>query len=138
MAANDLLSAATLGYQVHTNRELGMMLHGTKPLAIFVDDYGEFPEGVRRYLRSFDRHVAAGRFEKREYVDLRTRGAKEIRRVHVILYALPGESWRIDAMIELHGQLSHWSSEAERREGELLGYEDWQNDLWMRDRFGRS
>ena len=135
---SDWLSPEALGYQVHTNRELGMMLQELKPLAVFCDDYGMSVEVVARYLRLFDRHVSTGRFERREYVELWPDGAGETRRVHVILYALPGESWRIDAMIELRGHLSSWSAEAERREGELLGYAGWQNDIWMRERFGKS
>lgn len=118
----------SLPYRVHTNRELGMMLRGEKPLAVFYDGVGFFPAVVERYLRMFDRHAAAGRFVKREYVvrDGHVRGT------HSILYALADEAWRIDAMIELRLiMLERWSAELERREGELLGYADWQNDIWI-------
>ena len=133
MALSEWLSREALGYQVHTNRELGLMLSGAKPLAVFNDDHDHFAELVLRYLARFDRYVDAGRLEKREYVELDHGG-----RIHVILYCLPGESWRIDAMIELRQRLSSWSAEAERMEGTLLGYEHWQNDIWMETRFGRA
>ena len=51
----------SLPYLVHTNRELGLMLAGEKPMASFVDGRGCFPEVVERYLRLFDRHVAERR-----------------------------------------------------------------------------
>ena len=127
-----------LGYDVHTNRELGLMLRGTKPLSVFSDQYEAWADVVIRYLTMFERYVGTGRFEKREYVELRPSGSGEIDRIHVVMFALPHESWRIDKMIKLREELSHWSADAERREGELLGYEGWQNDIWMRERFGRA
>ena len=42
-----------------------------------------------------------------------------------------------DAMIDLRRQVTAWSAEAERHEGELLGYADWQNELWLKRRSGR-
>ena len=116
-----------LPYTIHTNRELGMMLRGAKPLACFSDVYGTFPVAVLRYLRLFDRHVYAGRFVKCEYVTIQK---GQPHRLHVILYALSTEQWRVDAMIELRARLV-WSEACERREGELLGYGDLENDLWM-------
>jgi hypothetical protein len=133
MPLSEWLSKDALGYQVHTKHELGLMLRGLKPLAVFTEDYDCFHEIVRRYLSRFDRRVEAGIFEKREYVEIR-----EGRRVHVIMYCLPGQAWRIDAMIELYRRLSHWDAEAERIEGALLGYEPWQNDIWMAERFGKA
>lgn len=47
-----------------------------------------------------------------------------------IYYALPDEEWRIDAMIELMSGTG-WTLADERREGELLGYTDLQNDFWI-------
>jgi len=123
-----------LPYQVHTNHELGMMLRGEKPLAVFVDGYDNFPTVVERYLRLFDRRVAAGQFVKREYV-VPERKRPAVLGWHTILYALPEEEWRIDAMIDL--RLSgEWSPAHEREEGRLLGYEEWQNDAWL-SRFNR-
>jgi hypothetical protein len=121
------LSKEALGYQLHTNRELGMMLRGEKPLALFSDWPSRFPDVVSRYLRMFDRHVSARRFVKREYLE----SCRDSRWLHVVLYALPAEEWRIDRMIELRFQLSSWTPQLERQEGRLLGYSEEQNDMWM-------
>lgn len=122
-------SLRSLPYLVHTNRELGLMLMGTKPLAMFGYTDGYEVDFVLRYLRMFDRYAAAGRFTKHEKVRLlhQLNGA----RYHQIFYTLPNEDWRIDAMLELLALPGAWSSERERRYGTLLGYEDWQNDIWL-------
>ena len=86
---NDL-SLESLGYQIHTNRELGMMLRREKPLAVFRDVERAFPQLVLLYLRMFDHHVQAGRFVRRE-----ARAPFDIhgerRDLLTILYALPRE-----------------------------------------------
>lgn len=117
-----------LPYQLHTNRELGLMLAGVKPLAMFVDAKDRFPDVVARYLRLFDRHVAAGSLIRRDHLSGHTQSRAYA--LHQILFALPSEAWRIDAMIELK-VFSTWTDEHERREGELLGYEGWMNDYWI-------
>ncbi|KQM49046.1 hypothetical protein ASE69_09520 [Sphingomonas sp. Leaf208] len=122
-------SLRALPYLVHTNRELGLMLRGIKPMTMFSDIVGREPECVLRYLRLFDRHVDAGRFERRiidEPVPLRPDW--QSRR---IFYTLPGEAWRIDAMSELITHYGGWTNDHERSFGMLLGYEDWQNDIWL-------
>jgi hypothetical protein len=107
-----------------------MMLRGEKPLAVFTDGYGYFPQAVDRYLRLFDRQVQVGRFVRRDYIVPEKKGQKVLG-WHTILYALPQEEWRIDAMIDLRLDESNWTPEKEREEGRLLGYEDWQNDFWL-------
>ena len=105
------------------------MLRGIKPMTMFSDIVGREPECVLRYLRLFDRHVDAGRFERRiidEPVPLRPDW--QSRR---IFYTLPGEAWRIDAMSELITHSGGWTNDHERSFGMLLGYEDWQNDIWL-------
>jgi hypothetical protein len=120
-----------LPYLVHTNRELGLMLRGTKPLAMFMDGARHFPDCVERYLRMFDRHVATGRFAKRVQVIPNSVERLAITEWHRIFYALPGEQWRIDAMIELRDRPGDWSEAREREEGRLLGYTEEQNDIWL-------
>ena len=125
-------SPRRLPYLGHNNRELGLMLRGTKPLAYFLNVVAsEFDVNVR-YWRMFDRHVAAGRLIKREvfhvFADL------EHRR---LFYALPDHEWRIDAMLTLMNELEAWSDDHERRSSELLGYESWQIDHWLRYRRAR-
>lgn len=119
----------SLPYLVHTNRELGLMLCGVKPMAMFGYTDGHELDFVMRYLRMFDRHVEDGRIEKQH----ETMPFGEIlgRYHHSIFYTLPGEGWRIGAMLNLLSRKGVWSNERERRYGELLGYEDWQNNIWL-------
>src|SRR5579872_7215793 len=88
-----------LPYLVHTNRELGLMLRGMKPLAYFMDVADTEPDACMRYWRMFDRHVSAGRLIKREVFEaMPDRPQLKFRK---LLYALPGNEWRIDAMLSL-------------------------------------
>jgi hypothetical protein len=124
-----------LPYLSHSGRELGLMLRGTKPLAYFLNVVAsEFDFNIR-YWRMFDRQVAAGRFIKREVFEVFAE--LEHRR---LFYALPGHEWRIDAMNTLLNELKErkaWSDVHERRFSELLGYESWQIDHWLRYRRAR-
>jgi len=85
-----------LPYLVHTNRELGLMLRGTKPLAYFMDIVGHELDICVRYWRMFDRHVAVGRLIRREVIgpcpDLPHLEYRQL------FYALPGHEWRVDAI----------------------------------------
>ena len=124
-------SLRSLPYKVHTNSELGLMLKGIKPLAIFSDVYEGFPDCLVRYFRCFDRWVAAGRLTKRDLViPVSLPHRTDVRGIHRIYYTLPGEEWRVDAMMSLMDRDGLWSAEREREFGVLLGYEDWQNDVW--------
>jgi len=117
-------------YQIHTNRELLLMLNGVKPLAAFAEEHRCLAEDSFIPERLFDPYVAAGRFIKREYVETRDMHGYRLRRV---LYARPEEAWRIDAYILLcHTQeKTGWNDSLERMEGHLLGYEEWQTDVHM-------
>ena len=125
----------TLPYEVHTRRELTLMLAGSKPLAAFMGPHppAECADPIPEAY--FAPHVAAGRFIRREQVE----PDGKYRRV---LYALPGHEWRIDAYLDLWVERSGkgWSNELERREGTLLGYTDEQNDQYIaaRDRWIRE
>ena len=126
----------SLPYLVHTNRELSLMRAGEKPLASFVDSKDCFPEVVERYLRLFDRHVAEGRIVRMDHFSEATGRRAYI--VHRILFALPGQEWRMQAMIDLMTGDEPWSPQLERRQGELLGYADWMNDYWLESAFGKQ
>ena len=118
-----------LPYLVHTNRELGLMLRGIKPLAIFSDVVGNEPDCVTRYHRMFGRHVSEGRFNRRTLE--RPVPGRQNWRSRQVFYTLPREDWRVDEMLELKNYHGRWTNEHERRFGSLLGYEDWQNDIWL-------
>ena len=129
-------SVRAVPYVVHTNRELGLMLRGKKPLAVFGWIDGDEIDFVLRYLRMFDRHVANGRFVKR----LRVRQVPRLPHLTCrdIFYALPTHEWRIDAYEQLLNAPGPWTAARERRLGELLGYEDWQNDVHLVGFEGRA
>ena len=115
-----------------------MMLRGTKPLAVFSEVDGAFVEPLARYLRLFGRHVEAGRLLRKLHIERCHTAGLDGRELHVVLFALPAERWRIEAMIDLRRRLCAWTADDERTEGSLLGYSDWQNDLWLAKRFGQT
>jgi hypothetical protein len=121
-----------LPYLVHTNRELGLMLRGTKPLAYFMDVVGRELDICIRYWRMFDRHVAVGRLIRREVIE----AIPDLPKLNYrkLFYALPGHEWRVDAMLTLLNEPGAWSDDHERHFGELLGYEGWQIDYWLTHR----
>lgn len=115
-----------LPYKVHTNRELLLMLNGSKPLSAFSCDVNNDFESIPE--EQFAPHVESGRILKQEHI-LRTEG----RSVRHVLYALPDQEWRFAAYLELMQKLilGEWSEQCERNQGELLGYADWQNDAYL-------
>ena len=130
---NSLLRS--LPYLVHTNREFGLMMAERKPMAAFVDGKDQFPEVVLRYIRLFDTHVASGRFVR---LDRLVPGADaRPYTAHRIFFTLPGEEWRMDAYTALMDGEDRWTADHERRQGELLGYEDWMNDYWIERVFSK-
>jgi hypothetical protein len=125
-----------LPYAIHTNRELLLMLSGNKPFAAFSEnypstmDYEFIPESL------FDPHVKNGLFLKKEYLVTE----KNNHQTRSVLYSTKGEEWRIEAYILLKktAEKSGWNEGFERMEGTLLGYEDWQNDIYIEKMFKRS
>ncbi|MGY4428469.1 hypothetical protein ACVWWO_000946 [Bradyrhizobium sp. F1.13.1] len=119
-----------LPYLVHTNRELGLMLSGAKPLAYFSYIVGHEPDVCIRYWRMFNRHVDAGRLIRRAVIG----PCPELPQLEyqMLFYTLLGHEWRVDAMLALLNEPGAWSDDRERRFGELLGYEAWQN--WVNHR----
>ncbi len=134
----------SLPYLTHTNRELAMMLAGTKPLAMFYDrepsdNAWTIPDEV------FAPHVASGRFVQRDLVWLDGAAPPGVRGTRYVFYALAVEAWRIDAFIAMKtaASLSGDGSDAlERLEGALLGYAEWQNEAhlarWREQRVPRQ
>lgn len=106
------------------------MLRGVKPLAVFGDREHHFPDVVERYLRLFDRNVLLGRLTRFD----RLQNIRAQFRVHSVYFTLPGEEWRVDAHVALYARPKPWNQAYERELGRLLGYSDWENDVWE-DRF---
>lgn len=101
------------------------MLVGRKPMAVFADGEGNFPDVVDRYLQLFDRQVAIGQL--RRFDQIKPTSSLNI---HWIYFTLPGHEWRVDAYIELFARESVWDQASEREQGRLLGYSDRENDIW--------
>jgi hypothetical protein len=116
-----------LPYKIHTNRELAMMLQGDKPFARFSMYQGEDFETIVR--QPFAKHVATGVLLA--FVETADRGFGTIT---TYSFTLPGEEWRVAAMNEVWetGRRTGWNDDLERREGQLLGYKDWQNDAFLK------
>ncbi|MEI9428813.1 hypothetical protein [Mesorhizobium sp. Cs1299R1N3] len=117
-------------YALHTNRELVMMLAGTKPLAVFSH------EGVDGFEKSdaladqdFARHVADGTLSEhvRTFQIPLRRGATL--NIDYWFYALKGEEWRVEAYSLLLDLLHRgaWCPQLEWQQGKLLGYTDEEN-----------
>jgi hypothetical protein len=119
-----------LPYLLHTGYELPLMLEGRKPLAVF-SDVGPVRADQRQLELLFDRHVANGSILKREVIEPfealphPAEGRSSVT-VRIVLYAIPGQVWRMEAFLLLHrlGNRNGWNDIFERLEGALLGYED--------------
>jgi hypothetical protein len=111
----------------HEGRELALMLAGRKPLAMFTEvlpaESGLIPED------HFLPHVRAGRIVMREAFApaLPVAGHPGKLRLRYVLYALPEEAWRIDAMLllnKVYTRQGGWDEGLERLIGCLLGYSE--------------
>ena len=112
-----------------------MMLEGKKPLAAFCDVYPRNHNVEVIPEKDFAPYIEKGTFIKREHI---TTGLPcGMRRV---LYALPDEEWRINAYLLLWetAEKAGWSEGFERIEGRLLGYEEWQIDFHIENRFRKG
>jgi hypothetical protein len=118
----------------HEDRELELMLAGQKPLAMFTEispiETGLIPED------EFAPYVTSGRIIVREVFEpMRdTTGYPEELFIRRVLYALPEEIWRIEAILlvcRVAANLQRWDEGLERVTGKLLGYEDRQIDAFV-------
>ncbi len=101
------------------------MMAGKKPLSMFVEpldsEFEYFPED------DFDSLVAKGKLVKRVSLEPIVDPSGKDSQVRRVVYALPDEAWRIDAILlvqNLYGSLlPGWRPDLERIIGLLLGYE---------------
>jgi hypothetical protein len=103
----------------HEGRELELMIRGVKPLN--PSEFEIFPE------QEFDLLVAEAKLIKNVSIEpLRGPDGKE-HQVRRVLYALPGEVWRIRAMLLVQGLYQSltpgWRPDLDRVIGLLLGYD---------------
>lgn len=126
-------------YLIHTNFELPLMLDGRKPLAVFGDVYPS--DWFDELLEPFEPFVASGQILRR-IIDTPVPALKQhkpnLDGMRDVLFALPGQEWRMDAYVkDILNRTRDWDDDLERRQGFLLGYEDWQNDWWIEHRSKR-
>jgi hypothetical protein len=124
-------------YLIHGGYELPLLLERRKKLARFSHEYPPMTfEGENR----FDHWVAEGTLH-REVVNEPFDPPIETSRGRflghrTIYYTLKGEEWRIPAMKliwQAAGKSGGWNEYFERLEGMLFGYEEWQNDWWIKE-----
>jgi hypothetical protein len=109
----------------HEGRELELMKAGAKPLSMFVEqippEYESFPEV------EFDVLVSEGKLVKRVCTETTKGPTGQDVRIRRILYALPEEKWRINALLLVQGLYDSlspgWRPDLDRIIGLLLGYE---------------
>lgn len=118
-----------LPYKVHTNRELALMLKGQKPLSVFVGSHPPDPQYDCIPEHLFAPYVEAGLFSASEHIVAHPHRGK----MRFVMYAAKNEEWRIQAFVLLQKTIAHsgWSKGFTRLEGSLLGYEDWENDIFI-------
>jgi hypothetical protein len=129
-------SSGRTPYLTHTRYELPLLLEGRKKLARMSDAYPPMTfEGENR----FDYWVTKGVLHREEVNEpfekpVQSRGQTYLG--HRIVYYTPkGEEWRIPAMkliSDASSKSGGWNEYFERLEGMLFGYEDWQNDWWIK------
>ena len=123
-----------VGIGPHEGPELSLMLAGKKPLAMFNDD---IPEDMPSPENSFDPYVADGKFAKAEITfTSRPAGGASLR---YYFYALRGEEWRMDRLIEIQRGFFEGNvrttPELETEIGRLLGYDDADIQAFIRNWF---
>jgi hypothetical protein len=119
----------SLGYKVHTGRELALMLSGTKPMAMFYYVDGETFEDICD--QPFDKYVERGDLQQHDF-SIDDAGRPDAT-IHYRVFTLPAEAWRANALqlLKRVARSCKWSEGMERLEGSLLGYTEAQNDEFI-------
>jgi hypothetical protein len=108
----------------HEGQELELMKAGTKPLSMFLEEVPSseayFPED------EFDRLVSEGKLMKRVSLEVFVGPDGRSKNFRRILYSLPSEKWRIEAILlvqKIYSSHSGWRPDLDRVIGSLLGYD---------------
>jgi hypothetical protein len=129
-------------YLAHTQYELPLLLDGRKKLARMMDLYPPMTfEGEAR----FNHWVAKGVLHREEVNNpfdepVQSRGQTYLGH-RTVYYTPKGEEWRIPAsklIWDASEKSGSWNEYFERLEGMLYGYEDWQNDWWIKQGITRG
>jgi hypothetical protein len=117
-------------YPLHTNRELEMMLAGSKPFAVFAHERVDgFEKSDVLANQDFATHIANGKLSEHVRTGERKGPGGTPIKIDYYFYALEGEEWRV-ASYWLLLELLHrgaWCPQLEWLEGKLLGYTDEKN-----------
>lgn len=111
-----------LTYQIHTNRELDLMIAKSKPMAVFYKNTKEDFDiyGGQKFEELYKKHS----FKKR---------VLRHNNVEYTFFTLPREQWRVEAymlMLELRDSQGN-NRHTEWLEGQLLGYTEEQNKEFL-------
>jgi len=120
-------------YLVHTRYELPLLLDDRKKLARFLYVYPR--EEAFDGEDAFDRWVANGVLHKEVVDEPFEKPIGDLQGARNVYYTPKGEEWRVPAhkLIQKASDKSGgWNEHFERLEGMLFGYEDWQNDWWIK------
>lgn len=105
------------------------MLQGKKPMAVFSEVYSNRIGSALYADQPFEEYVAKGVINRTLKVR-RVENPNPAKGVFALMndyYTLPGEEWRIEEYENLLDD-SPWTLKKERRQGELLGYSDDENN----------
>jgi hypothetical protein len=120
-------------YLVHTRYELPLLLDDRKKLARFMYAYPR--EEAFDGEEAFDRWVANGVLHKEVVDEPFEEPIGDVQRARTVYYTPKGEEWRVPALKLINkasDKSGGWNEHFERLEGMLFGYEDWQNDWWIK------
>ena len=122
---------------IHTGRELELMLAKKKPLARFYDIESCLPNEDIVPEIQFSPHIKSGVLVRDEFELISGVSTADGVRHKIInvLFALPSEAWRMNAMrmlITQHNLTGQWNETCERIEGKLLGYTEEENETWCK------
>src|SRR5262249_23897711 len=117
-------------YLIHTGYELPMLLDGRKKLARMNHEY---PPMTFQGEDRFDHWVERGLLHREEVIEPFDPPSKKCLGLRTVFYTPKGEEWRIPAYkLIWRACTKGWNEHFERLEGMLFGYEDWQNDWWIK------
>lgn len=109
-------------YEIHTGKELTMMLEGKKPMAMFYrieeEDFDEL-DG-----QNFEKYVTEGQIKKFQFsLKYKHKNGRPDSNLLYWVYTLPEEEWRFPVLQKLKTEGEKlWNRDMEIIEGTLLGY----------------
>ena len=132
-----------VSYEIHTNKELELMLSGKKPLAIFYEDISFLPDENFIPESKFAPYVKNGQFIRAEELIEGPYSEKLARKIRIknVLFSQTGEEWRIKAMLLLKREFyrtGEWNETCERMEGILLGYTEEENNEFCEKHYQKT